>query len=71
MSYVPTVGTKVCRRCGEPRDVTDFRIFSKYGQDDRTYRRSWCVTCDREYAKGWRERHPGYHKEWSRGYRAL
>ncbi len=71
MSFVPVQGTKACRKCGEQKEVTEFRVFRRYGQTDREYRRSWCMGCDRAYARQWRERNPGYHKEWSRRYRAM
>ena len=71
MSYVPVLGKKICRRCGAPKEVNEFRIFRRYGASDREYRRSWCMACDREYAREWRQRHPGYHAEWSKRYRSL
>ena len=71
MSYVPMDGHKACRRCGESKPVTQFRIFRSHGSPDREYRRSWCVPCEREYGRAWRRRNPGYHAEWSRRYRSL
>ena len=71
MSYVPVTGSKVCRRCGEEKDVTEFRTFRRYGAKDREYRRSWCRDCDRQYVREWRKRNPEYHAEAARRYRAL
>ena len=71
MSYVPMDGLKMCRCCGTARPVTEFRVFRSYGAAEREYRRSWCMTCEREYSKAWRERNPTYHSEWSRRYRAM
>ena len=71
MSHVPFFGVKTCRKCGEEKDVTDFRVFSRYGQADRMYRRSWCMACDRAYLREWRQRNPGYAARKSKAYRAL
>ena len=71
MSYVPQNGSKTCRRCGNDRPVTEFRVFRVYGSQDREYRRSWCKECERTYSRAWRKRNPGYHADWSRNYREL
>ncbi len=71
MSYVPVAGRKVCRRCGDAKDVSQFRVFRRYGNPDREYRRSWCKECDRAYGRDWRLKNPGYHAEWSRRYRSM
>jgi len=71
MSYVPTEGMKSCRRCGNEKNVNEFRVFRVYGSEDREYRRSWCKNCERAYWRGWRRENPGYHADWSRAYRAL
>jgi len=71
VSYVPVEGQKVCRNCGVSKAVVEFRTFRVYGAADREYRRSWCSDCEREYGRAWRRRHPGYHADRSRYYRAL
>jgi hypothetical protein len=71
MSYVPKTGSKVCRCCGNAKEVHEFRVFRVYGASNREYRRSWCRPCERAYGRAWRRRNPGYHAEWSRRYRAL
>jgi len=75
--------TKTCRRCGEKRATREFRAFSvrsgweylgpgKYRPKYMgPYLRSWCRDCEREYSKSWRERHPGYHAQKAREYRAM
>jgi hypothetical protein len=71
MSYVPQDGSKNCRRCGDHKHVTEFRVFRVYGSTDREYRRSWCKDCERAYSRSWRAKNPGYHAEWSRAYRSM
>ena len=71
MSHVPMEGEKICRRCGDSKRVTEFRVFRCRGSQDREYRRSWCVECEREYGRSWRQKNPSYHAEWSRRYRAM
>ena len=59
---------KDCRRCGEPKPLSDFREKHTKG---RYYRSSWCRACDVAYTRAWRGRHPGYHAAKSAGYRAM
>ena len=71
MSCVPQCGTKRCRRCNIEKPVTEYRVFRMSGDIDREYRRCWCMTCEQDYSRAWRIRHPGYHATKSRYYRSL
>ena len=44
--------TKVCRRCGDPKPLTDFAIRK---HKTRNGTASWCNSCQAAYHKGWKK----------------
>lgn len=65
---------KLCRRCGDEKHPTQFRIFKKHRRKDgrvSVYRKSWCRECERAYYREWQRRNPGYAARKSREYKAM
>ena len=51
--------SKICTKCGEDKPLSDFAPDSRYAGGLK----AWCRTCQREYARQWREQHAEAERE--------